>query len=139
MRKILSMCVGLIGIAALSGCNALDSIGSNDNNISGSYELRTVNGRNLPAVLYTEPGYRLEVLNANFTLSSNGTYSEAGIVREVVNGIASTSSNSTRGYYEYFNGEITFEDDDGRIFYGSADRNTLIVEDDGVTLIYDRY
>lgn len=139
MLRKLSLSVALVGAAVLGGCTAIDGIGPGRNNISGSYELRTVNGRGLPAVLYQEPGYRLEVLNANFTFSSDGTYSEAGIVREVTNGRANTSSSSTNGFYEYRNGELTFEDDTGRIYYGRIDSNTLRVEDDGVTLIYQRF
>ena len=139
MRKNLSIGFALLGMVLLGGCAAGDLLGPGNDRVSGTYELRSVNGRGLPAVLYQEPGYRLEVLNANFTFSPDGTYSEAGIVREVVNGSASTSSSSTNGYYEYFNGEVTFEDTTGRIYYGDVDRNTLRVVDDGVTLVYERY
>lgn len=139
MRKNLSIGVALLGIVILGGCSVGDVLGPGSNSVSGTYELRSVNGRGLPAVLYQEPGYRLEVLNANFTFSRDGTFSEAGIVREVVNGSASTSSSSTSGYYEYYNGDVTFEDNTGRIYYGEVDRNTLRVVDDGVTLIYERY
>ena len=76
MRKVLS---ALAAVAVLSSCNALDSIGS-IGRFNGSFELTHVNGMRLPAVLYQEPGYRLDVLNANFTLEEDGTYSEAGIV-----------------------------------------------------------
>jgi len=139
MRKNLSIGFAILGIVLLGGCTVGDVLGPGRDNVSGTYELRSVNGRGLPAVLYQEPGYRLEVLNANFTFSPDGTYSEAGIVREVVNGRSSTSPSSTRGYYEYFNGDVTFEDDTGRVYYGEVDRNTLRVVDDGVTLIYERY
>ena len=139
MRKNLSFAAALLGILLFGGCRVGDVLGPDSNSISGTYELRTVNGRGLPAVLHQEPGYRLEVLNANFTFSRDGTYSEAGIVREIVNGSASTSSSSTNGYYEYYNGEITFQDNTGRTYYGSVDRNSLRVVDDGVMLIYQRY
>ncbi|MEJ7758153.1 MAG: hypothetical protein WKF55_01040 [Gemmatimonadaceae bacterium] len=139
MRKRLSLGVALLGIVLLGACSVGDALGPGQDSVSGTYELVTVNGRRLPAVLYQEPGYRLEVLNANFTFSRDGTFSEAGIVREIVNGSANTSSSSTNGYYEYRNGEVTFQDNTGRTYYGSVDRNTLRVVDDGVTLIYERY
>ena len=85
MRKVWSMGMALAGVAVLSSCNALDAIGS-AGRLNATYELRSVNGQSVPAVVYSEPGYRFEVLNANFTLEEDGTYTEAGIVKETVNG-----------------------------------------------------
>lgn len=45
-----------------------------------------MNGYQVPAVVYQDPGYRLEVLSAAFTLEDDGTYTEAGIIRETING-----------------------------------------------------
>jgi len=139
MRRIMSLGLALVASTTIAGCSALDSIGSDGDRISGTYELRTVNGRGLPAVLYEDRGYRLEILNANFTIDRDGTYSEAGIVREIVNGSATTSSNSTYGYYDYYNGEVTFEESGGRRYYGTMQSNRLTIIDDGVTLVYQRY
>ena len=138
MKKIWSMSLALAGVTLLSGCNALDAIGNNGR-LNATYELTSVNGRNIPATVYSEPGYRLEVLNANFTLEEDGTYSEAGIVRETINGISETRSSSSYGYYEYYGGEITFDESGGRTYYGYLDGNTLVVEDQGVSMTYRRY
>jgi hypothetical protein len=107
--------------------------------LNATYELTSVNGTRVPAVVYQEPGYRLEVLNANFTLEEDGSYTEAGIVRETINGISSTQSTSTFGYYDYYNGELTFDESGGRRYYGTLDGTTLIVEDQGVRMVYRRY
>jgi hypothetical protein len=138
MRKVWSMGMVLAGAAVLSSCSALDAIGS-AGRLNATYELRSVNGIAVPATVYSEPGYRLEVLNANFTLEEDGTYSEAGIVRETVNGFSETRSSSSWGYYEYYNGEITFDEQNGRRYYGYLEGNTLIIEDQGVQMTYRRY
>ena len=138
MKKIWSMSLALAGVTLLSSCNALDAIG-NAGRLNATYELTSVNGRNIPATVYSEPGYRLEVLNANFTLEEDGTYSEAGIVRETINGFSETRSTSSYGYYEYYGGEITFDEDSGRRYYGYLEGNTLVVEDQGVSMTYRRY
>lgn len=138
MRKVRLMGLALASVALLSGCNALDSIGS-AGRVRGTYELYTVNGDPVPAVVYQEPGYRLEVLNAAFTLEDDGSFSEAGIVRETINGQTSTRSSSSYGYYNYYNGEITFDDNSGRRYYGETDGVTLVIEDQGVRMVYRRY
>lgn len=138
MRKVWSMGVLLAAVTVLSSCNAIDAI-ANAGRLNATYELTSVNGTRVPAVVYQEPGYRLEVLNANFTLEEDGSYTEAGIVRETINGISSTQSTSTFGYYDYYDGELTFDESGGRRYYGTLDGTTLIVEDQGVRMVYRRY
>lgn len=138
MRKAWSVGLALAGLTVLSSCSALDAIG-NAGRTRGTFELRTVNGTRVPSVIYSEPGYRVEVLNANFTFEDDGTYTEAGIIRETVNGSSSTSSSSSYGTYEYYNGQVTFYESSGRQYYGSLDGYTLIVEDQGITMEYQRY
>jgi hypothetical protein len=138
MRKIKSAALGVGALVLLSSCTALDAI-SATNRVRGTYELANVNGDPVPAVVYQEPGYRLEVLNAAFTLEDDGTYSEAGIVRETVNGQTATRSSESYGYYDYYNGELTFDESTGRRYYGSLDGTTLTIDDQGVRMIYRRY
>jgi len=138
MRKVRSVSLALASLAILSSCTALDSI-SSAGRVRGTYQLWTVNGSSVPALVYQEPGYRLEVLDAAFTLEDDGTYSEAGIVRETINGQTSTRSSSSYGYYDYYNGELTFDESSGRRYYGSVDGNTLIIDDQGVRMAYRRY
>lgn len=138
MRKVGFAGLALASLAILSSCTALDSITS-AGRVRGTYELTTVNGDQVPALVYQEPGYRLDVLNAAFTLEDDGTYSEAGIVRETVNGQSSTRSSSSYGTYDVYNGEITFDESSGRRYYGTLDGTTLIVDDQGVRMVYRRY
>jgi hypothetical protein len=138
MRGIKSAAVAFASVAILSSCAALDSI-SNGGLVRGTYELTSVNGDRVPAVVYQEPGYRLEVINAEFTLEDDGTYSEGGIIRETVNGQTSTRSSSSYGYYDNYNGELTFDESTGRRYYGTVDGTTLIIEDQGVRMTYRRF
>ena len=138
MRKVWSVSFAVAALAVLSSCSAIDAIGS-AGRMSGTFELRTVNGSRIPATIYSEPGYRVEVLNANFTLEDDRSYSEAGIIRETVNGNSSTSSSSSYGRYDSYGDEITFTESSGRRYYGRMQGSTLIVEDQGVTLEYLRY
>jgi hypothetical protein len=138
MRKVRLVSFALASLAILSSCTALDSITS-AGRVRGTYKLWTVNGSSVPAVVYQEPGYRLEVIDAAFTLEDDGSYSEAGIVRETINGQATTRSSSSYGYYDYYNGEITFDESSGRRYYGSVDGNTLLIDDQGVQMSYRRY
>ena len=138
MRKVRLVSLALASLAVLSSCTALDSI-AGAGNVRGTFELSTVNGDQVPALVYQEPGYRLDVLSAAFTLESDGTYSEAGIVRETVNGSASTRSSSSYGTYSYYNGEITFNESGGRRYYGTLDGSTLVIDDQGVRMTYRRY
>ena len=138
MRKVWSMGMALAAATVLSSCNAIDAIG-NVGRLNATYELESVNGSRVPTVVYQEPGYRFEVLNANFTLEDDGTYTEAGIVKETINGVSTTQSSSSYGYYDYYNGELTFDESGGRRYYGFIDGNTLIIEDEGVRMTYRRY
>ena len=138
MKKVRSVGLALASLAILSSCTALDSIASGSR-VRGTYELWTVNGSSVPAVVYQEPGYRLEVLSAAFTLEDDGSYSEAGIVREMINGQTQTRSSSSYGYYDYYNGELTFDENSGRRYYGTVDGNTLTIDDQGVRMTYRRY
>jgi hypothetical protein len=138
MRTIKSAGTALASLVILSSCTALDAI-SSGGSIRGTYDLEYVNGARVPAIVYQEPGYRLDVLSAAFTLEDDGTYSEAGIVRETINGQTSTRSSESYGYYDYYNGEITFDESTGRRYYGSVDGTTLTIDDQGVRMTYRRY
>jgi hypothetical protein len=138
MRGLKSVSLAFVSVLALASCTTLDSI-TGAGSARGTFELSTVNGVRVPTTVYQEPGYRMDVLSAAFTLEADGTYSEAGIVRETVNGQTVTRSSESYGYYDYYNGEITFDESTGRRYYGTLSANTLIINDQGVEMVYRRY
>jgi hypothetical protein len=137
MRKVWTLGAALASLVVLSGCSAIDSIASG--NVIGTFELRSINGTQPPALIYQEPGYSEEILSATFSLENDGSYSEAGIIRETINGRSTTSSTSSYGYYDEYNGDITFTEQGGRTYYGTITNGRLVVQDQGMTLTYLRY
>lgn len=137
MKKAWALGLVLTSLFAISGCSAIDAIASG--RVTGTYELRSVNGTQPPALIYQEPGYSEEILSATFSLESDGSYSEAGIIRQTTNGRSVTSGTSSRGYYDEYNGDITFRETGGRTYYGSYTNGRLVIEDQGLTLTYLRY
>lgn len=137
MRKVWTLGVALASLVVISGCSAIDSIASGG--VAGTYELRSINGAQPPALIYQEPGYSEEVLSATFDLQNDGTYSESGIIRETVNGMSSTSSTSSYGYYDEYNGDITFTENGGRTYYGTFTNGRLVIQDQGLTMTYYKY
>lgn len=137
MKKACTWGLALASLFAISGCSAIDSIANGG--IVGTYELRSINGTQPPALVYQEPGYSEEILSATFSLERDGSYSEAGIIRQATNGRGVTSSTSSRGYFDEYNGDVTFRETGGRTYYGTYTNGRLIIEDQGLTLTYLRY
>ena|ERR1019366_3348861 len=136
MRKVWTLGIALASLVVISGCSAVDSLVNGG--VIGNYQLRDVNGTQTPALVYQVPGYTEEILSATFSLNNDGSYSEGGIIRETTNGQVSTSSTSSYGYYNEYNGDITFTENSGRTFYGTFTNGRLIVQDQGLTMTYLR-
>src|SRR6476620_2809619 len=98
MKKVWTLGIALASLFAISGCSAIDAIANGG--VTGTYELRSINGTQPPALVYQEPGYTEEILSATFSLETDGSYSEAGIIRETTNGRSTTSSTSSYGNYD---------------------------------------
>jgi hypothetical protein len=137
MKKVWTLGIAFASLVAISGCSAIDAIANGS--VTGTYELRSVNGSQPPALVYQEPGYSEEILSATFSLENDGSYSEAGIIRQTTNGRSVTSSTSSRGYYDEYNGDITFNEIGGRTYFGSYTGGRLVIQDQGMTLTYYRY
>ncbi len=137
MRKVWTLGFALASVAVLSSCSAIDAIANG--RVTGTYELRSVNGVTPPALIYQEFGYSEEVLSATFSLESDGSYTDAAIIRVTNNGRSTTSTSSSYGYYDEYNGEITFSETGGRRYYGTLRSDRLVINDQGLTMTYLRY
>ena len=137
MRKAWSVGFALASLAVLSSCNAIDAIANG--RATGTYELRSVNGISPPALIYREPGYTEEVLSATFSLESDRSYTDAAIIRQTTNGRSTTTTASSYGYYDEYNGNITFREAGGRTYYGTVSSGRLVINDQGLTMTYERY
>jgi hypothetical protein len=76
-----------VGILAVSvACS--DTMGPNDH--VGTYDLFTVNGNPIPAVLSTNNGVTTSAIGGRFTLRSNGTFTQRLETQQVQTGGGST-------------------------------------------------
>src|SRR5687768_5471834 len=67
--------VGVLGVALAAACGGDDeTLAGPDDQVVGTYTLRTVAGRAVPVVLAEEEGVKLEVVSGALTLNPNGTY-----------------------------------------------------------------
>ena len=82
MRRLLS----ILATAALAACGGGDD-SSAPRQLPGTYPLVSANGRALPAVLYEEPGYKLEVTAGTITLAASGSFSDSYTIRETIDGV----------------------------------------------------
>ncbi len=137
MRKLWTLGFALASVAVLSSCNAIDVLGNGRG--VGIYELRSVNGSPLPTRIYQEPGYSEDVMSATFSLETDGSYSNDAIIRQTTNGRSITSTSSSYGYYDEYTGDITFNESGGRRYYGTLTNGRLVINDQGLTMVYQRY
>jgi len=111
--------------ATLAACNS-DATGPNGS-VSGTYELRTLNGQPLP---YTfSSGLRL--IDNDLTLYSDGTY-------EDVSSYSDGSTDVDEGYYTDYNGALTFYSTTGFVYQGSVTRDILTTVYNGFTHVFER-
>lgn len=113
--------------ATLAGCN-LDSTGPNGS-VAGTYELRTLNGQQLPYTFTS--GLRL--VDEDLTLFSDGTY-------EDVSRYSDGSTDVDEGDYTNYNGALTFYSatDGGFVYQGSVSRDVLTTVYGGFTHVFER-
>jgi hypothetical protein len=109
----------------LVACN-LDSTGPNGS-VEGTYELRTLNGQQLP---YTfSSGLRL--VRDELTLFSDGTY-------EDVSSYSDGSTDVDEGDYTDYNGALTFYSTTVFVYQGSVSRDVLTTVYNGFTHVFER-
>ena len=134
MRKLLAV---LIGIAIMAACG--DSTGPSETNISGTYELQTINGQNLPFTLLIVGTYQLEIAAGSVTINANGTYEESTTVREIDGSSTTTTTETSSGTWTRTNNAVTFVDgEDQTSLTGALSGSTLTFSEEGSTLVYQR-
>lgn len=109
----------------LAACN-LDSTGPNGS-VAGTYELRTLNGQQLPFTFSS--GLRL--VRDDLTLYSDGTYEDVSVYSD-------GSSDIDDGEYTNYNGALTFYSTTGFVYQGSVTRDVLTTVYNGFTHVFER-
>lgn len=124
----------LLLAAACGGDDGNDPIDS----IAGTYTLRSVNGQALPAVLYDDGSYKIEVTGATYVLSSSGSFTNTFSLRETEAGVVTPSSESYRGTYVVNGSTVTFTDEEGDVSSATRSGDELTFSSDGITAVFRR-
>ena len=136
MKKFFA--VAMLSVLALTACS--DSSGPGENNIAGTYTLRTVNGSNVPFVIaQIGTTYKLEILSGSVVISSNGTYTETASLRETNGTTVTTEQENSNGTWTRVNNAITFRDavDQTTVTASAGDNSlTLVDTESSITLVY---
>lgn len=118
--------LAMFALAGTLAACSLDSTGPNGS-VTGTYQLRTINGQNLP---YTfSSGLRL--VADDLTLFNDGTY-------EDVSQYSDGSTDVDEGDYTNYNGAITFYSTTGFVYQGSVSRDVLTTVLNGFTQVFER-
>ena|ERR1044071_990933 len=132
MKRMLlvALCMGALACS--------DSTSPTPASISGVWNLRTVNGSNLPYTVQSGTT-RIDIIGDVLTVSEFGTFTQFTSYRYTQNGITSTQSLNDQGTYTLNGTAITFRfNSDGTIGTGSLDGRTLTVTAEGFATIYDK-
>lgn len=136
MRSLLLACCVALAVA----CGGSDSTSPGAVSVVGAYQLKTVNGASLPALISQTSSGKVEVLDDLFTLNADHTYSEVGHLRGTSsNGTVTTSPESDVGTYSSANGSVLFTSTAGSgTTNASVNGNTLTIIESGFTLVYSK-
>jgi hypothetical protein len=134
MKRIV---IALLAVA-LAGCGS-DATGPSGGSVTGTWNLRSVNGTNLPYSFPPQQGVTITVTGSVLTLSSDGAYNEIDSILLVGPGGAATTTHLEAGMWSATNGSITFDDQtDGVVYQGSVTGNALTEIVNGFAQVYAR-
>ncbi len=124
MRRLIPLLA--LAFVAATACNN-DSTGPNGS-IVGNYQLRTINGSQLPYQVNSNTIIQSEQL----TLNADGSYSDVADFSDGTNFVE-------QGYYSQNNNLLTFNDQtDGITYQGSISGNVLTESTNGYTAVYQK-
>jgi len=138
MRKhFVGIALAALAMSSVACADYVTGLGSYD--ISGSYELMTFNGSQVPTVVYSDGFEQREILQETFTIYSDGTYTDDYTLR--IDNRTGSSQQTIRdfGTYQQNNTALQFRDSTrGDLFTGSVTGNTLTVSYLGDVYVYRR-
>jgi hypothetical protein len=124
MRRLIPLLA--LAFVAATACNN-DSTGPNGS-IVGNYQLRTINGSQLPY----QVSFNKVIQSEQLTLNSDGSYSDVADFSDGTNFVE-------QGYYSQNNNLLTFNDQtDGITYQGSISGNVLTESTNGYTAVYQK-
>lgn len=106
---------------------------------AGTWNLKTVNGANLPFTFFSDGTTTMEVTSDVITVSEGGAFTELTTFRTTENGSATTDTQAEAGHYTLSGNNVTFTYNDGSFFgTGTISGNTLTISETGLSLVYEK-
>jgi hypothetical protein len=141
MRRLLGSAL----LALIVACGGDKATGPNAS-VTGNYTLRTVNGNNVPAVVFQDAQEKDELTGGNINLNADNTWSGSLSAKatNLSTGAFVTASVPANGTYSNNNGAITLTDSqDGSQLTGTVSGGTLSISGDPgldavVTLVFKK-
>jgi hypothetical protein len=131
MKKLLLMFVSL----SLSACTSYDLTTPTREQLTGTWNLTTVNDQGLPFKV-GGPGSREFVADV-LVLADNNTFTETTTVRTTVNGVTTTETILDSGTYEFNSYAVTFHfQSNGTIGSGTLTGRKMKVTTSGTSFTY---
>ncbi len=137
----LARSVAVLGVALAAACGGDDSPagpGDPGNQVAGTYTLRTVAGRTLPAVLFEEGSDKLEVVSGALTLNPNGRYTGTMTLRVTEGGSVTTETDSGTGTYTTTGGALVLIDEEGERTTVARSGDSITISDGGIAMVFTR-
>ncbi len=113
--KKLALLVAATTVLATAACGGDSSSGTGPPpppaTPAGAYDITTINAKALPVAIFSDTGgggYKWEVMNGTFTLTSDGKYSSVMTSRQTLAGKVDTFVDSTGGNWVLNGATITF-------------------------------
>ena len=135
MRRLLLACATI----ALIGCGGSDSTGPAAS-AQGTWNLQTVNGAALPFTLNSNPstGDKLEILDDQYVLNSDGTFTEAFTTRETTNGQITTTPETDNGTWTQQGSQVSVVFASGGGLAGTISNDKITIATQVGPLVYTR-
>lgn len=124
-------------LATLAACGAADSTGPSGPDVTGVWNMRTVNGIALPAAMNPN-GTPIIVSNDVLTVDSDGTYADNTVYQSYSGGIYRGATQLETGRWSLSKGTMTFTASDGTTYTGAVSGATLTEFAGGYTQVYTR-
>ena len=139
MRKhFVEIALGALAMGSVACSDLVTGLGGSYN-LTGNYELMTLNGSPLPTIAYDDGFEQHQLLGETFTIYSDGTYTDDYTVRVLTQTGSTQRSFRDVGTYQQNNTALQFRDSaTGDVFTGSISGNTLTVSQLGDVYVYRR-
>jgi len=137
MRKSLLRIASLAVLVGLAAC--ADLVGLGYGNLIGEYDLKTLNGFQLPTIVYQDALEQDELLSERFTIFADGSYTDDYTLRISSSSGQSTASYRDVGTYTQYDTQLQFVDGrTGDAFNGEINGRTLTITQGGNYYVYQR-